>query len=130
MSRGFFIPVQTIREGRKKAVGHVNFSKGFGGIHSMSKWTFVTNHALVLVYLANHPRITALEMSLSIGITERAVRKIIADLEAEGYISKEKEGRRVNYSINKTLRLRHQTQRDKSIKKLLEVLGWEEKRKK
>jgi DNA-binding transcriptional regulator PaaX len=96
----------------------------------MSKWTFVTNHALVLVYLANHTRITALALSSSIGITERAVRKIIADLEAEGYISKEKEGRRVKYSINKKLPLRHQTQQDKSIHRLLQVLGWKEKRKK
>ena len=96
----------------------------------MKEWTFLTNHALVLVYLANHPRITALELSLSIGITERAVRKIIAELEAEGYISKEKEGRRVKYSINQKLPLRHQTQQDKSIKKLLGALGWKEKRKK
>ena len=95
----------------------------------MSKWTFVTNHALVLVYLANHPLITALALSSSVGITERAVRKIIADLEAERYISKEKEGRRVKYVINKKLPLRHQTQQDKSIHRLLETLGWKEKRK-
>jgi predicted transcriptional regulator len=94
----------------------------------MSKWTFVTNHALVLVYLANHPRITALELSSSIGITERAVRKIIADLETERYISKDKEGRRVKYIINKKLPLRHQTQQDKSIRRLLEALGWKEKK--
>ncbi|MFX0203892.1 MAG: hypothetical protein ACFFCW_47960 [Candidatus Hodarchaeota archaeon] len=47
----------------------------------MKEWTFLTNHALVLVYLAKHPQITALELSMPIGITERAVRKIIADLE-------------------------------------------------
>src|SRR4030042_4904257 len=96
---------------------------------SVSEWTFLTNHALVLLYLANHPRITARELSMSIGITERAVRKIIADLEAESYISKEKEGRRVRYFINSKLPFRHQTQRDKSIGKLLRVLGWREKKK-
>jgi predicted ArsR family transcriptional regulator len=96
----------------------------------MKEWTFLTNHALVLVYLAKHSQITALELSMSIGITERAVRKIIADLEGEGYIGKTKEGRRVKYSINQKLPLRHQTQQDKSIKKLLEALGWKEKRKK
>jgi predicted transcriptional regulator len=95
----------------------------------MKTWTFLTNHALVLVYLANHPQITALELSMSIGITERAVRKIIADLEGEGYIGKKKEGRRVKYSINQKLPLRHQTQQDKSVKKLLEALGWKGKRK-
>jgi DNA-binding transcriptional ArsR family regulator len=90
----------------------------------MAKWTFLTNHALVLLYLAKHSRITARELSLSIGITERAVRKIIADLEMEGYISKEREGRRVRCSINPNLPLRHQTQRDKSIEGLLFTLGW------
>jgi len=96
----------------------------------MKEWTFLTNHALVLVYLAKHPQITALELSMSIGITERAVRKIIADLEVEGYIGKTKEGRRVKYSINQKLPLRHQTQQDKSVRKLLFALGWKEKRKK
>jgi DNA-binding transcriptional regulator PaaX len=90
----------------------------------MKEWTFLTNHALVLVYLAKHPQITALELSMSIGITERAVRKIIADLEREGYIAKTKEGRRVKYSINQKLPLRHQTQQDKSIEGLLFTLGW------
>jgi len=95
----------------------------------MAEWKFITNYALVLVYLAKHPRITARELATSIGVTERAVRKIIADLEAESYISKEKEGRRVKYFINSKLPLRHQTQQDKSIGKLLEVLGWKEKKK-
>ena len=96
----------------------------------MKEWTFLTNHALVLVNLAKHRKITALELSMSIGITERAVRKIIADLEVEGYIGKTKEGRRVKYSINQKLPLRHQTQHDRSVRKLLDALGWKEKRKK
>ncbi len=48
----------------------------------MAEWTFLTNHARVLSFIAKHPSITALELSNSIGITERATRKIIADLEA------------------------------------------------
>jgi predicted ArsR family transcriptional regulator len=95
----------------------------------MAEWTFLTNHAVVLVYLARHPQITARELAFSIGITERAVRKIIADLEAEGYISKVKEGRGVRYSINSRLPLRHRTQKDKSVSKLLDALGWKMKRK-
>jgi predicted transcriptional regulator len=95
----------------------------------MAGWTFLTNHALVLVYLAKHPRITARELSMSIGITERAVRKIIADLETGGYFEKEKEGRRVRYSVNPELPFRHQTQKDKAIEKLLGALGWKEKKK-
>jgi len=91
-------------------------------------WKFVTNHALVLVYLAKHPQMTARELSNSIGITERAVRKIIADLETEGYFRKEKEGRRVMYHINPKLPFRHHTQKDKAIEKLLGALGWNRKR--
>ena len=76
----------------------------------MAKWTFVTNHAVVLTYLAKHPSITARQLALEIGITERAVRTIIADLESEGYIVKAKEGRRVRYSVKAGLPLRHSTQ--------------------
>jgi len=47
----------------------------------MGKWTFITNHAVVLSYLARHPSITARQLATEIGITERAVRTIIADLE-------------------------------------------------
>jgi predicted ArsR family transcriptional regulator len=90
----------------------------------MAGWTFLTNHAVVLVYLAKHPQITARELASSIGITERAIRKIIADLEAEGYISKAREGRGVRYSINSHLPLRHRTQKDRLVSKLLEALGW------
>jgi len=90
----------------------------------MAKWTFVTNHAVVLTYLAKHPSITARQLALEIGITERAVRTIIADLEAEGYIVKAKEGRRVRYGVKAGLPLRHSTQPDKQVGKLLKVLGW------
>ena len=94
----------------------------------MREWRFLTNYALVLVHLAKHPQITARELSTSIGITERAVRKIIADLEAEGYFRKEKEGRRVRYYVNPKLPFRHHTQKDKAIGKLLRALGWNGKK--
>jgi len=95
----------------------------------MAEWTFLTNHALVLIFLATHPKITARNLSMLIGITERTVRKIISDLETEGYIEKVKEGRRVKYNINSRLPFRHPSQRDKAIGKLLETLGWKPKRK-
>jgi predicted ArsR family transcriptional regulator len=96
----------------------------------MGEWKFVTNHTLVLAYLAKHPQMTARELANSIGITERAVRKIIADLETEGYFTKEKEGRRVRYYVNPKLPFRHHTQKDKTIEKLLGALGWKEQKKK
>lgn len=89
----------------------------------MARWTFLTNHAMVLVFLAGNPKITARELSMAIGITERAVRKIIANLETEGYIEKAKEGRRIRYSVNPKLPFRHKAHEDKAIGKLLEALG-------
>jgi predicted transcriptional regulator len=95
----------------------------------MAEWTFLTNHAIVLIFLAKQPSITARALSLEIDITERAVRKIIANLDEQGYIRKNKEGRRVRYNINPEMPLRHKTQRNKAVGHLLRVLGWRWKRK-
>ena len=93
----------------------------------MPGWTFLTNHALVLSVLAKNPRITGRELSETVGITERATRKIIADLEAEGYITKKKEGRRIKYRINPDLPMRHETYQDTAIGDFLKALGWKKK---
>jgi DNA-binding MarR family transcriptional regulator len=77
----------------------------------------------VLSYLSHHASITARELATHIGITERAVRKIINDLETDGYIQKERDGRRVNYSVKKNLPLRHRAHQDKLVGDLLKVLG-------
>jgi len=90
----------------------------------MPEWTFLTNHALVLSHVAHHPRITGLELSNSIGITERATRKIIADLLEAGYIAKKREGRRSRYRINPDLTLRHPSHGETAVGDLLEALGW------
>jgi predicted transcriptional regulator len=91
----------------------------------MLTWTFLTNHAIALFFLTKHSSITGRELSRLIGITERSVRNIISDLESEGYIKKSKEGRQVRYKINPHLPFRHQTQKDKSIRILLEALDRE-----
>lgn len=88
----------------------------------MASWTFITNHAVVLTYLAKHPSITARQLALEVGITERAIRKVIADLEAAGYIVKTKEGRRVRYRVKADLPMRHRTQRSSQVGKLLKIL--------
>ena len=93
----------------------------------MAQWTFLTNHALVLIFLANHPEITGRELSLSVGITERTVRRIIDDLEAELYVMKKRTGRRITYTVNPKLHFRHPAQRDKEIGLLLRGLGWKPK---
>ncbi len=89
----------------------------------MARCTFLTNHAVVLSFLSRHPLITAYEIASQIGITERAVRKIIADFDSEGYIVKEKEGRRVRYQINSRMPLQERTQQGKVIGDLLKALG-------
>jgi DNA-binding transcriptional ArsR family regulator len=95
----------------------------------MPGWKFVTNHALVLCLIAQQPRTTARGISLSLGITERTTHNIISDLEDDGYITKTREGRRTRYSIDSEMPLRHKMHEDKSVGDLLEMLGWEKRRK-
>ncbi len=90
----------------------------------MAGWKFLTNHALVLCLIAQQTRITAREISATIGITEKATRNIINDLEADGYITKKREGRRIKYRVDPDMPLRSETQQDKAIGDLLETLGW------
>ncbi len=93
----------------------------------MPGWKFLTNHAMVLCLIAQHPRITAREIASTIGITEKATRNIINDLEADGYVTKKREGRRIKYSFDPDMPLRSETQQDKAIGDLLETLGWKRK---
>jgi DNA-binding Lrp family transcriptional regulator len=100
------------------------------GGNDMPGWKFLTNHALVLCLIAQKPRITAREIASTIGITEKATRNIINDLEADEYITKRREGRRVRYWVDVDMPLRHEIQQDKAIGDLLEVIGWRRRRKK
>jgi len=88
----------------------------------MKDWTFVTNHGLVLSYVADHKRITSREIATSLGITERRVQRIISDLEQAGYITKTRSGRHNTYIVNTELPLRHPAQRDRAVKELLAML--------
>lgn len=88
----------------------------------MKEWAFVTNHGLVLSYVAEHHRITSREIANALGITERRVQRIIADLEQTGYIAKTRSGRHNTYVVNTDLPLRHPTQRDRAVKELLAML--------
>jgi predicted transcriptional regulator len=90
----------------------------------MAGWNLLTNHAVVLSLIAKNPRITALELAMAIRITERAVRRIIADLADEGYISKTKKGRGLHYHINTDMPLRHHTHREVALVEFLKALGW------
>jgi predicted transcriptional regulator len=94
----------------------------------MPGWKFLTNHAMVLCLIARQPRITAREISATIGITEKATRNIINDLEADDYVTKKREGRRIKYSFDPDMPLRTETLQDKAIGDLLKTLGWKKKK--
>ena len=97
----------------------------------MPGWKFLTNHALVLCSIAQQSRITAREISSTIGITEKATRNIINDLETDGYVTKKREGRRIKYRINPDLPLMSETQQDNAIiGDLLKILGWKPRKRK
>jgi DNA-binding MarR family transcriptional regulator len=88
-----------------------------------STWVFLTNHAHVLVCIARDPESRARDIAEQVGITERATQRILADLIADGYVTRTKVGRRNHYKINPRGRLRHPVFRDLSIGPLIEVLN-------
>lgn len=94
----------------------------------MPEWMFLTQHALVLSLIARQPRITGRELATALGITERTVRRVLADLDAAGHIRKKKVGRGVKYGINPDLSLRHDTHREVAVGNFLETLGWKRRR--
>lgn len=73
----------------------------------MADWKFITNHAQVLLCVANDPEIRLREIAEACGITERAAHRIIADLEEAGYISRERVGRRNRYEFHPEVAMRH-----------------------
>lgn len=70
-------------------------------------WTFLTNHGHVLVCLATDPKARLRDIADRVGITERAVQQIVAELEQEGYVAKERVGRRNHYAVLREGRFRH-----------------------
>ena len=81
-------------------------------------WGFVTNHAYVLRCLAREPSLTLREVAERIGITERAVQRIVAELEEGGYLLREREGRRNRYTVREG-RLRHSLDAALPLRELL-----------
>lgn len=85
-------------------------------------WTFMTNHAHVLFCLAREPDIRLREVADLVGITERAVQRIVADLQEGGYITVHKEGRRNRYEVNAELKLRHPVENHRTVAELMELI--------
>ncbi len=88
------------------------------------EWTFLTNHGRVLAYIAKHPQSTTQEIAQEAGITLRAVQKIIAELEAGGYLARHKEGRRNRYAVHSEIPMRHRLEWDHAVGDILVALGY------
>lgn len=86
------------------------------------KWTFLTNHGQLLLCIADEPGLTLREIGERIGITERAAHRIVTELEASGYLSRKRNGRRNRYTIKPQLPLPDSVARERQIGELLEVL--------
>lgn len=87
------------------------------------QWTFLTNHGHVLVLLSRNPSLVLREVALQVGITERAVQRIIADLEASAFIEREKIGRQNHYRIRADRPLRHPNESHRTIGELLALIN-------
>ena len=87
------------------------------------QWTYLTNHTHVLVLLSRNPSLVLREVALHVGITERAVQRIIADLESSGVIEREKIGRQNRYRIRLDQPLRHRNESHRTIGELLALFN-------
>jgi DNA-binding MarR family transcriptional regulator len=87
-----------------------------------AKWTFLTNHAHVLLCLARDPEARVRDVALAVGITERAVIRIVSELCEAGYLSIEKEGRRNRYQVRSDLPLRHPIEQHRTVSSLMALI--------
>ena len=85
-------------------------------------WTFLTNHAQVLLCLAETPDTRLRDVAEHVGITERAAQRILADLVDAGYVTTTRVGRRNHYTLNREHAMRHTSQVGYDIGALLEAL--------
>jgi DNA-binding MarR family transcriptional regulator len=86
-------------------------------------WTFLTNHAQVLLCLAETPDIRLRDVAERVGITERATQRILAELVEAGYVNSERVGRRNRYTVDRQHAMRHSAQFGYEIGALLEALS-------
>ena len=86
-------------------------------------WTFLTNHSHVLVCLWREPDARLRDVAAWVGVTERAVQAIVADLEAAGVITRCREGRRNHYTIHLEAPLRHPVESGRTVGSLLGMLA-------
>jgi predicted transcriptional regulator len=89
-------------------------------------WTFLTNHSHVLYAISKTADIRVREISALVGITERAVLRIIQELADGGFVGIEKVGRENRYSVTSAVPLRHPLEQHRQVSELLEMLTEDE----
>lgn len=92
------------------------------GKGAASGWTFLSNHSHVLICLAREPELTLREVALRVGITERAVQRIVADLEEAEILTRSRDGRRNRYEVHAGKPLRHPVEEHCTVQDLLGIV--------
>lgn len=87
-----------------------------------SSWTFLTNHAHVLLCIASDPENRGRDIANRVGITERAAQAIVSDLVSAGYVTRTRVGRRNHYEVHPDLPLRHPIERSRQVRELLRLV--------
>lgn len=87
------------------------------------RWTFLTNHAHVLLCLARSPELRLRDVALEVGVTERAVQRIVAELEEGGYLTRHRSGRQNAYQINIDGPMRHPVEAHATVRALIALVG-------
>ncbi len=93
----------------------------------MPEWTLISNHGLVLVCIARHPQSTAKEIAAAVRVTEWTVHRIISDMVKEGYVGRQRSGRKNVYHIEPSARLRHTTVSGITVGDFLKALDGRER---
>lgn len=91
-------------------------------VSSPQPWTFLTNHAHVLICIAEDTSARIRDLADRVGITERAVQKIIAELEEARYLTHVRDGRRNVYRVSSSQPLRHPVERHRNVTVLLDLV--------
>lgn len=89
----------------------------------MARWRFLTNQALVLIHVYEHPRSTLREIAAAVDITERAALSLLRQLEEEHFVERTKEGRRIRYTVDLAAVLAAQTQGPYDVAQLVARLA-------
>jgi hypothetical protein len=92
------------------------------GAGSLPRWDFLTNHAHVLLCVAQDPGIRLRDLADAVGITERAAHRIISELVEDGYVQRERIGRRNRYKIEPALPLPHPLVQERQVGELVKML--------